>query len=211
MSMSDAEDKPLDRLRRARAITGAHDARKLYADWAEHYDNDIYDALGITGSARIAELLQTHCAPHPGLSVLDAGCGTGMLGKLLHERGYGQIDGLDISPEMLAVARRKQVYRHLADADLNHAFSAPVPAYGAIVSAGTFVHGHVGATGFRQLFDLLKPGGVMACAISMTIWQDADVARIIAALPAHTLSNTVEAVIPEGEPDTLMLVLQRRG
>jgi trans-aconitate methyltransferase len=108
----------------------------------------------------------------------------------------GQIDGLDISPEMLAVARRKQVYRHLADADLNHAFSAPVPAYGAIVSAGTFVHGHVGATGFRQLFDLLKPGGVMACAISMTIWQDADVARIIAALPAHTLSNTVEAVIP---------------
>lgn len=211
MSMSGAEDTPLDRLRRARAITGAHDARKLYADWAERYDDDIYGALGVTGSARIAELLQTHCAPHPGLSVLDAGCGTGMLGSLLHERGYGQIDGLDISPEMLAVARRKQVYRHLAEADLNQAFSAPEPAYGAIASAGTFVHGHVGATGFRQLFDLLKPGGVVACAISMAVWQNEDVARIIAALPADTLSNTVEPVIPQGAPDTHMLVLQRRG
>lgn len=209
MSMNGADKTPMERLRRARSIAGATEARELYAHWAEHYDDDIYGMLGVTGSARIAELLQAHCPPRPGLSLLDAGCGTGMLGSLLNERGYSLMDGIDISPEMLAVARRKRAYRHLSEADLNQAFSAPEPPYGAIVSAGTFVHGHVGAAGFRRLFELVETGGVMACAISMAVWQDEDIARIIAALPADTLNGTVEAVIPEGAPDTRMVVLRR--
>ncbi len=209
MSMSGAYETPMERLRRARSIAGATEARELYAHWAEHYDDDIYGSLGVTGSARVAELLQAHCPPHPGLSILDAGCGTGMLGSLLHERGYRLIDGIDISPEMLAVARHKGVYRHLAEADLNQDFGAPEPAYDAIVSAGTFVHGHVGAAGFLRLFEIAKTGGVLACAISMTVWQDEGIARIMASLPADTLSDTVEAVIPERAPDTRMVVLRR--
>jgi predicted TPR repeat methyltransferase len=134
-----------------------------------------------------------------------------MLGSLLHGIGYRLIDGIDISPEMLAIARRKQVYRHLQEADLNQSFSAPEPSYDAIVSAGTFVHGHVGAEGFRRLFAHLKTEGVMACSISMTVWQSEAIPGLIAALPADTLGNTIEAVIPGQPPDTHMLVLRRRS
>jgi predicted TPR repeat methyltransferase len=209
--MNGFDGTALDRLRRARGISDAEEARELYARWAEHYDDDVYRALRVTGSNQVSGLLKAHCPPSPDLAVLDAGCGTGMLGSLLHGIGYRLIDGIDISPEMLAIARRKQVYRHLQEADINQSFSAPEPSYDAIVSAGTFVHGHVGAEGFRRLFAHLKTEGVMACSISMTVWQSEAIPGLIAALPADTLGNTIEAVIPGQPPDTHMLVLRRRS
>jgi ubiquinone/menaquinone biosynthesis C-methylase UbiE len=43
---------------------------------------------------------------HPGAPVLDAGCGTGVLSLALADRGFDVV-GVDHSPEMLAIARRK--------------------------------------------------------------------------------------------------------
>ena len=209
--MNGSDGTALDRLRRARGISDAEEAREFYARWAEHYEDDVYQALRVTGSEHVARLLKTHCPPRGDFAVLDAGCGTGMLGSLLRGIGYRFIDGIDISPEMLAIARRKQVYRHLQEADLNQSFSAPERWYDAIVSAGTFVHGHVGAEGFRRLFAHLKPEGVMACSISVPVWQSEAIPDLIAALPADTLGNTIESVIPGQPPDTHMLVLQQQG
>ncbi len=44
--------------------------------------------------------------PEPGMSVLDVGCGTGSHLKLYQEAGC-QVFGIDISPSMLEMARRK--------------------------------------------------------------------------------------------------------
>ncbi|MEM6374286.1 MAG: methyltransferase domain-containing protein, partial [Pseudomonadota bacterium] len=50
------------------------------------------------------------------------GCGTGLSGLALKLAGFETIDGLDLSAEMLDLARSKDVYRHLdqieAGADL---------------------------------------------------------------------------------------------
>ena len=50
--------------------------------------------------------------------LLDAGCGTGLSGPFLKALGYDDIEGLDMSPEMLAIARRRNVYRGLRQAEL---------------------------------------------------------------------------------------------
>ncbi|MEO9256065.1 MAG: class I SAM-dependent methyltransferase, partial [Tepidiformaceae bacterium] len=68
---------------------------------------------------------------HP-TSVLDAGCGTGRVGRELAIRGMDLV-GVDIDPEMLATARRKGpgIEWHLADlatVDLSHSFDAIVMA-----------------------------------------------------------------------------------
>src|SRR5574338_1119724 len=71
------------------------------------------------------------CAYEP-RSVLDAGCGTGRVGRELARRGI-DVAGVDIDPEMLATARRKapDVAWHAADLatiDLGRAFDAIVMA-----------------------------------------------------------------------------------
>ena len=53
--------------------------------------------------------------------MLDAGAGTGLLGEWLKIIGYGPVEGVDLSPGMLAVAARKGVYDRLAQGDLTGA------------------------------------------------------------------------------------------
>src|SRR5438552_8170869 len=65
-------------------------------------------------------------------SVLDAGCGTGRVGRGLARRGIDVV-GVDIDPEMLATARRKAPgvdwrIADLATVDLRRTFDAAVLA-----------------------------------------------------------------------------------
>ena len=46
------------------------------------------------------------------ISIVDLGCGSGLVGEQLHKRGYRNIDGVDLSVEFLKEARRKGVYRY---------------------------------------------------------------------------------------------------
>ena len=45
------------------------------------------------------------------VSILDLGCGTGLVGEQLYKHGYKNIDGLDCCQELLKVAETKSVYR----------------------------------------------------------------------------------------------------
>lgn len=68
-----------------------------------------YDALtGDVGYARWADYVERHFARlgRPVRSVLDLACGTGSLTAELALRGY-ELTGVDLSPEMLAVAEEK--------------------------------------------------------------------------------------------------------
>lgn len=51
-------------------------------------------------------------------AVLDVGCGTGLVGKALARAGYGNISGLDISPDMLEFAESTNSYQTLLQHDL---------------------------------------------------------------------------------------------
>jgi SAM-dependent methyltransferase len=50
--------------------------------------------------------------------VADLGCGTGRTGAWLKQHGVTTIDGVDVTPEMLAVAASRPIYRRLVEADL---------------------------------------------------------------------------------------------
>ncbi|WP_337659955.1 class I SAM-dependent DNA methyltransferase [Anderseniella sp. Alg231-50] len=207
--MNGDSEKARRNLRRARAITGSDDARSVYAEWAISYDRDVFSTLKVTGTDTIADLLCEHTADIPGARVLDAGCGTGAVAARLKIHGFDQIDGVDLSPDMLKIARSKALYRTLIEADLNRSFDLPHSPYTAIVSAGTFTTGHVGAAGFQNLFAHLAANGLMACVIANPVWARDQFDALIDTLPAEVLSNQVKATIPDGEPDAHMLVLRR--
>ena len=51
-------------------------------------------------------------------SAADLGCGTGRTGAWLAAHGVGEIDGVDLSPGMLAAARARGVYRSLREGEV---------------------------------------------------------------------------------------------
>ena len=197
------------KLKRARSITGSNDARSVYADWAANYDRDVFATLKVIGTDTIADLLREHTPDIENARVLDAGCGTGAVAARLKKHGFAHIDGVDLSPDMLNIARAKQLYRTLLEADLNQPFKLPESPYTAIVSAGTFTTGHVGAQGFHNLFAHLQRQGLMACVIANPVWQGDRFEELVDDLPVAVLSNRIEATIPDGEPDAHMLVLRK--
>jgi len=73
------------------------------------------------------------------LQVLDLGCGTGLCGAAFRKRA-SRLDGIDLSPAMLAKARERDIYDHLEVADLEAALAAPGPRYDLILAADTLVY-----------------------------------------------------------------------
>lgn len=78
---------------------------RIPGTWAEIYDAIFIPAMIAAWSPQLAELVGLR----PGERVLDVACGTGDWTRCAAARvgPQGQVVGLDISPEMLAMARRK--------------------------------------------------------------------------------------------------------
>ncbi len=167
-----------ERVQHARNLQSADDVRKFYRDWSAEYDRDIADELKFTGGVEIAELLTERLTLRSS-RIIDLGCGTGLVGAELQRLGFTEIDGLDLSPEMLEVARSKNIYRELIEADLLKPLDIAEAAYDAAISAGTFTTGQVHAGRLSEILRVLKPGGMLACVIASDYWRSGGFAGIL--------------------------------
>jgi len=170
-------------LERAYAIDSDEASRALYRDWAESYDATMLGGLRYRSPALVAALLADHL-PDRTAQLLDVGCGTGLAGQFLAELGFSVIDGLDISPEMMQVARRRGIYRHFVAADLNHPLDMPDAHYDGATCSGTFTHGHVDARCLDELFRILRPGAPFAFTVKREVWEPLGFQRALARLVA---------------------------
>jgi SAM-dependent methyltransferase len=88
--------------------------REGYAEWSRTYEQTVHDEMDI----RLLERLRTVDWPRA-QRVLDLACGTGRIGGWLRRRSPGAVvDGVDLTPEMLMLARKTGVYRDLHVADV---------------------------------------------------------------------------------------------
>jgi len=154
---------PKPDLENAYALKTAEDARQLYASWAESYDTDFVETHDFILPGLVASAFADNGGGGP---VLDFGSGTGLVGENLADRGIGPVDATDLSPEMLAVAGRKEVYRNLIAGDIMAGLDLPDGIYAGIVSSGTFTHGHVGPDALDELLRLASPGALLALSIN---------------------------------------------
>ena len=192
-----------DAIARARSITSSEEAAELYGTWAPTYDEDVFERLGFIGSARIAELLVAHLPDRSG-PVLDLGCGTGAVGVRLAELGVTTIDGVDLSPEMVAIAEGTGAYRTLTVADITAASFALAGRYAATVSAGTFTTGHVGPEAVPGLLQALEPGGLVAWVIGSGVWPSFETLLSASALTVLHLAH--EPIRRGAGPEAVMYV-----
>jgi ubiquinone/menaquinone biosynthesis C-methylase UbiE len=100
--------------------------------------------------------------------VLDAGCGTGLLGRQLRKAGYrGELIGVDVAEKRLSEARHRRfgrgtVYSGVRRADL-YRLPWREPVFDAVLTSG--VLGLIGSRAVDELFRVLKPGGVFGVSV----------------------------------------------
>ncbi len=163
-----SDNKTLDKVYTAQNHEDLMDA---YKDWAADYDADTVGSFGYVAHIATAKALEK-AMENRDCRILDAGCGTGLVGEVLQEMGYTNMDALDYSQEMLEEARTKKVYREHMQADLSKPLDIPDNAYDAIVCTGTFTYGHVDAKAFDELVRITKPEGVIVFTIRDGAYQD---------------------------------------
>jgi predicted TPR repeat methyltransferase len=96
--------------------------------------------LSYRAPALVAAMLEDAGVEHAKhLDVLDAGCGTGLCGPLITPYAR-QLVGVDLSEEMLARAKEKNVYDELQQAELTTYLRENGAAFDLIVSADTLVY-----------------------------------------------------------------------
>lgn len=207
--MSDAKTPGL---KAAYALDTPDDNRALYREWAATYDDSFAAVSGYRSPQLTAEAYVAAGGDWP---VLDAGCGTGLLADHLPHDAI--VDGLDISPEMLAVARSKGRYRALMEADLTRPPPSPPAAYAGLVSSGTFTHGHVGPEALPGLVSLLRPGAKAALMVNTAFFEKSGFQMVLDALiDDGAIANVVmhpdrmyaeDAAAPEDHRDDLGYVM----
>ena len=133
---------------------------KHYDEWAKTYEQDLIGTVGYSAHIIGATALADVC-PDKSLSVVDIGCGTGLVGVELKKLGFSNIDGLDISPKMMAIAAGKAIYGKFIEGDMNAGVDAPDCQYDAAICVGSFAPGHLAPTCLPEIIRLVKPGAAI--------------------------------------------------
>ena len=151
-----SEEQPVT-LADAYALVTPQDSRQLYARWAATYESDFVASQSVRDPRPCRGVFADAAGPVNG-PVLDVGCGTGLVAVALVRDAAGDgvdwvIDGVDISPEMLAMSGAKirpdgrPLYRQLLEADLTASVDIADGSYAGVLSAG---RSHMGTSDRRR-------------------------------------------------------------
>lgn len=182
-------------LAQARASTDSKHCMELYDKWAATYNAEVGDEA----QNYVAPVLVAQAAMKFSLSrgaadsvILDAGCGTGLVGEALAIANAKVIDGIDLSPAMLDIARKTGVYRDLDQADMNRPIDKPDGTYDIVSCVGTFTQGHVGPDpALRELVRVTKTHGIVIATILDEIWISGGFKAEVEKLKEEGLVNVV--------------------
>ncbi|MBC9209041.1 methyltransferase domain-containing protein [Roseomonas aerophila] len=141
--------------------------RDLFDQYAPRFDDDLTGRLGYRTPAALAELLRdSGIAVDSSLRVLDLGCGTGLSGVALAPFA-ARLEGLDLSPRMLAAARARGLYHALHETDLLDALPRQPGAWDLIVAADVLNYLGDLAPVLPALAAALAQGGTAAFSVEV--------------------------------------------
>ena len=151
---------------------------EVYRDWAKKYDYDNDHVLGTVSQPKSVNLLSTRLKDKTA-RIIDVGCGTGLVGEKLKAKDFIYFDGLDISKDMLSIAKSRG-YRNLFLGSLNKQLPVLDDAYDAAMCIGVFTHGHVSSDRFNELCRIVKPGGYVCFTINEGVFEEYGFKEMIA-------------------------------
>jgi len=163
---------------------------ELYKNW-DDYENDVIQLAGYVGHIVTTEALIRYLK-NKGAKILDAGCGSGLVGDILYHKGYKNIVGVDFSKEMLTRALKKNVYQSLSLCDLTQKLDFKDNSFDAIVCAGTFTCGHVGPQALNEMVRITKNEGYISFTVRRQEWDASPYEKFINDLQDSKLWHQIE-------------------
>ncbi|KAM4568203.1 methyltransferase-like protein 27 isoform 1-T2 [Fundulus diaphanus] len=139
---------------------------EFYNDHAKMYHQDLLGTLEYRAPHHLVDfLLANYSGDREKVQVLDVACGTGLVTKLMFERGFRNFVGVDCSKEMLEQAAATGLYQGLHQALLG---TEPLPAqpgvFDLVVLVGGLGVGFAPVCVVRELCKAAKPGGLICVA-----------------------------------------------
>ena len=144
---------------------------KYYQDWADNnkYNKDMVD-WNYTAPQETVLILKKY-AFNKNYKILDAGCGTGLVGIELKKYGYSNIEGVDFSQSMLGLVPQ-DVYKKIEKVDLNKHLKFKNNTYDVVMCVGTFTYGHVKPQALDELIRITKNKGFICFTINEGIYEE---------------------------------------
>lgn len=113
---------------------------RIYGYFASFYERNMCEELDYRAPALLSAALLDASGRRRDLAVLDAGCGTGLLGNELRSSAR-RLVGIDLSADMIALARSRGIYDALERAELTTWFAAePAEAFDVIGICDTLIY-----------------------------------------------------------------------
>ncbi len=189
--------------------TNSEQLVERYDSWSTSYEAEMEENYGWTAPRMTAEVVGKH-VPTAG-RVLDAGVGTGLVGQLLSESGYTNLDGIDISAEMLVQARLKNVYGELRQMALGKPLDFESDSFDAVICVGVLTLGHAPASSLDEMIRIAKPGGHVIYTMRPDYREPGGFIAKEAELESAGLWKLAEVTeatqtMPKGLPETTMQV-----
>jgi predicted TPR repeat methyltransferase len=172
---ADAEDRHGARLRLARLGEGAPEdamsagyVRALFDQYAPRFEATLRDGLAYRGPellrAALAEVAQARGQKLHFSRIIDLGCGTGLMVEALAGT-FDEATGVDLSPAMIAQARRKARYTRVVVADMLTFLQERSGAADLVIAADAFVYvANLGPL-CRVAGRVLAPRGLLAFTV----------------------------------------------
>ena len=142
-----------------------------YIDWTKEgrFNKDMIE-WDYQAPQNTVKLFNQH-TQNKNIKILDAGCGSGLVGLELQKYDYSNITGADFSQEMLN-SIPQNTYKKLELIDLNEKLKYEDNFYDAITCVGTFTYGHVKAHALDEMLRIIKKDGLICFTINEGIYLE---------------------------------------
>lgn len=175
-----------DIIKESHALSGGLDElEQYYEKWANTYDKDVSNEQ-YCGPEYITDFFaevakkEAFNKEHFELNILDAGCGTGLVGAVLQQKGYNTVDGCDLSDKMVEIAQQTGAYRSLTGGvDLNQMTAFKTDQYDVTLCCGVFTLGHVPPTALEELIRITKPNGLVVMSTRKSYYDSTDFQTVV--------------------------------
>jgi predicted TPR repeat methyltransferase len=143
----------------------------FYDEWGDKnkYNKDMVD-WDYTGPKETVNIFKKY-AKNKDILILDAGCGTGLVGKELRKFGYSNFHGADLSKTLLSTIP-KDLYKRLDKVDLNESIKVDDNYYDAVMCVGTFTYAHVKPNALEEFVRITKNKGLICFTINEGIYEE---------------------------------------
>jgi len=135
----------------------------LYDRYADQYDQHVAGPLKYRTPDLLSDAIG-RSVQGSDLDILDLGCGTGLFGARLRARAR-TLTGVDISANMLKIARRREIYDNLVCDELVDFLRTRSEEIDLAVAADVFVYIGDLSEVFRAVQNRLRPGGFFCFSV----------------------------------------------